>query len=358
MFHCPSSRQVATPDPPPRAAPFRLGDLAYELQEMILDAVADLPVPALCAAARVCSAWHARFIPPLYSSVSLSKADRDCVLHGLGLDYLTPAALEARAAEAGGVAAYAAAGTNRKASALAHVKTLSVADSSAAASLAEALLMHGALFPSVEEMHLGPQLFRYLVNSVASFGRPRSGSAFVGEVMVSRLRPRRVRVDFPPSRGAGSFDPVLLARVTAVLVTEWKPDSIDYHNIGYNLPLALGPLTRIHNSAPCSPDDVWEAEEAAGGGCRAHALTRMHLRRTYGEGARADVLEAIAEAADPTDDGDIDPDTVPDPAAARVEYYGVPCIAAADRDAFLDKTFAHWPVDVGVDVAAHVKFFP
>jgi hypothetical protein len=353
---------VATPDPPPKVAepaPFRLGDLAYELQEIILDFAADLPTPALCAAARVCSEWHTRFVPRLYASLSISKANREGVLGGLGLDYLSPTTLEARAGEAGGVAAYAAPGPNRKARALAHVKALSVADSSAAASLAEALLMHGELFPAVDELHLGSQLFRYLVNSVACFGRPRSGSAFVGETLVSRLRPRRLRVDFPPSRGvAGTFDPVLLARVTAVLVGDWAPDSVDYHGVGSNLPLALGPLNRIHYTTPCTPfDDVWEEEEdVAGGGCRAHALVRMHLRRTFGQGARSDILEAIAEAADPTDDDDLDPDLVPDPAHARVEYYGVPCIAAADRDAFLDKTFAHWPVEV--DVAAHVEFFP
>ncbi|BEJ17629.1 hypothetical protein CspHIS471_0610300 [Cutaneotrichosporon sp. HIS471] len=347
---------VATPKPSP-VTPFRLGDLAYELQEIILDFAVDLPVSSLCAAARVCTDWHARFVPTLYTSLSISKADREQVLAGLGIDYLSPTALEARAAEAGGVAAYAA-GPNRKVAALAHVKSLSVFDSAAATSLVEALLMHGEIL-QVEELHLGSQLFRYLVNSVACFGRPRSGSAFVGEVLVSRLHPRRLRIDFPPSRGAaGTFDPVLLARVTAVLVGDWKPDIVDYHGVGSNLPLALGPLNRIHYTNACTPfDDVWEEEEdVAGGGCRAHALVRMHLRRTFGQSARGDILEAIAEAADPTDDDDLDPDLVPDPAATKVGYYGVPCIAAADRDAFLDKTFAHWAADV--DVAEHVAFFP
>lgn len=358
MFHNATPIPVATPKPTP-TAPFPLSDLAYELQEIILDFAADLPVSALCAATRVCTDWHARFVPRLYASVSINKGNREQVFAGLGIDYLSPTALEARAAEAGGVAAYAAPGPNRKVRALAHVKALSVSDSAGATSLAEALLMHDDLLPDVEELHLGSQLFRYLVNSVACFGRPRSGSAFVGETLVSRLRPRRLRIDFPPSRGAaGTFDPVLLARVTAVLVGDWMPESIDYHGVGSNLPLSLGPLNRIHYTNTCTPfDDVWEEEEdVAGGGCRAHALVRMHLRRTFGQSARSDILEAIAEAADPTDDDDVDPDLVPDPTNTRVEYYGVPCIAAAERDAFLSKTFAHWPAEV--DVASHVEFFP
>lgn len=353
----PTSTPAHTP-----TSPFRLSDLAYELQEIILDFVADMAPFDLCNVARVSHEWHARFVPLLYSSLSITKANRERVFAGLGLDYLTPTALESRSSEdAGrGCAAYAAQGPNRKNSALAHVKRLGVADSGAAVSLAEALMTHGDLLPQVEELHLGAQMFRYLVNSIATFGRPRSGSAFVGETLVARLRPRRLLIDFPPSRGhAGTLDPILLARVTTVLLTDWAPESVDYFGVGLNLPPALGPLSRIHYTTPCTPfDDVWEdgEEDMAGGGCHDHSLVRMHLRRTFGQHARSELLEAVAEAADPTDDDDLDPDLIPDPAHARVEYYGVPCIAAADRDAFLDRTFTYWPVEV--DVAAHVAFYP
>lgn len=358
----PHATQQQSTSSPTLAPSFRLHDLAYELQEIVLDFVSDLPAADLCSATRVSRNWHGRFTPLLYSSLSVSKANRERVFAGLGLDYLTAAALESRASEdGGGCAAYAAhaQGPNRKLSSLAHVKRLSVADSSAAVSLAEALLTHGNILPNVADLEIGAQLFRYLVNSMASFGRPRSGTAFIGETLVAHLHPRHLAIHYPSSRGiAGTFDPVLLARVMAVLVVDWHPESVDYYGVGADFPPVLGPLSRIH-CTPCTTfDDVWEGEgggDEAGAGCRAHALVRMHLRRSFGNHAKDDLLEAIAEAADPTDDDDIDSDLVPDPAHARVEYYGVPCIAAAERDAFLDKTFSHWPVEV--DVAAQVAFF-
>jgi hypothetical protein len=64
----------------------------------------------------------------------------------------------------------------------------------------------------------------------------------------------------------------------------------------------------------------------------------------------------IEEGADPTDDGDIDPDDVPDPADAHVAYFGVPCIASVDKDAFLDSVFRLWPAEG--DVASRVEFYP
>jgi hypothetical protein len=81
----------------------------------------------------------------------------------------------------------------------------------------------------------------------------------------------------------------------------------------------------------------------------------MHLRRVFGLHARDELLEAIAEGADPTDDDDLDPDALPESTFSKIEYYGVPCIAAMDRDAFLDRTFAHWPVES--DVGEQVSFF-
>lgn len=361
--------RVASPalQQPPAPTPFRLHDLASELQLLIFQNIEDLPVADLAAAARVSRDWNTALTPPLYRSLSLCKATRQAVFAGLGLDYLSASALESRASEAGGMGAYAAPPPNSKAASLAHVRSLTLTDQAGALALAEALLTHGRpLFPALDELSLAAPVFRHLVNSgLAAFGRPRSGSAFVGETLVAHLRPQRLRIHYPYSPSTrGIFDPVLLARVLAVLHIEWAPAEVEYFGIRSDLPPVLGPVTRIH-CVPCArPYDAEcqytrerERYISDGVGCAAHgALVRMHLRTVFNMHARRELFEAIEEGADPTDEDDLDPELLPE-WTGRVEYHGVPCIAGAEVDAFMDKTFTHWPVEEGVDVAARVQFF-
>lgn len=347
--------RLSSPDPHGLSGTFRLHDLAPELQILIFQYLEDLSPAELASAALVSHSWNARLTPALYASVSVSKANRERLFVGLGIDFLSASALESRSAEAGGSAAYVSR-PNRKAEMLGHVRRLSVVDQAGALALAEALLAHDQLFPVLDEVTLAAPVFRHLVNSgLAAFGRPRSGSAFVGETLVAHLRPKHLRIDYPHSRsGAGVFDPVLLARVLAVLLIDWAPESVEYHGVGSDFPPVLGPISRIH-CTPCSPCSAnrWDDPDT---GCASHgALVRMHLRRVFGLHARDELLEAIAEGADPTDDDDLDPDALPESTFSKIEYYGVPCIAAMDRDAFLDRTFAHWPVES--DVGEQVSFF-
>jgi hypothetical protein len=244
---------------------------------------------------------------------------------------------------------------DRKLASLRNVKHLTIADTPGALAVAEAIIAHEALFAHVETLTLAAPVFKHLVNSgLAAFGRPRSGSAFVGETLVSRLRPSTVHIHYPAPRGGASiFDPVLLARVMAVLMVEWQPERVEYHGVASDFTPVLGKHTRIH-CGPCTPSTQWDDDSA----CAAHALVRMHLRRIFGPHARDELLEAIAEGADPTDDDDLDADDVPDPEAlgAVVEYVNVPCIAASDHEAFLDHTFGNWPTEA--DVAQLVRFYP
>lgn len=339
----------------PAASPaFRFQDLAVELQFAILDEVISLSPPDLCAAAVVCQTWNQYVTPHLYRHITLTKSNREAVFAGLGLDYLSASALESRADDVPTVDTT----PNRKVQALSHVKTLAISDSSGALALAEALVTHDGVLSNVEDISIGSALFRHLVNSgLAAFGRPRSGSAFVGETLVARLKPKRVHIDYPASRvlGSSAFDPVLLARVLAVLMIDWNPETVDYHGVGSDFPPVLGAMSRIH-CAPCMPADG-EWDDCDGLACGSHgALVRMHLRRLFGQHARDELLEAIAEGADPTDDEDLDPDDVPDALHAKVEYHGVPCIVGADMEAFLHKTFAHWPVEI--DLGDRVAFYP
>lgn len=344
------------------AAPFRLTDFAPELQECVLDFVVNLPRADISAACRVCKHWNTRFTPLLYHSLSVTKDNRESVLFGLGLDYLSASALESRASEDGGGAAiYGPPTPPHKVVSLAHVRSLAMADSSSATSIAEAMIVHEGIFSKVDEVVIGPSLFRYLVTTIAAFGRPRTGAAFIGETIIAQLRPRHLHITFPPSKSrALIFDPIVLARVMAALLIDWKPETLDYHGIGSDFPPVLGPHSRIH-CIPCVfGDDDWGdgADDPLAGikACRAHgSIIRMHLRRTFGPHAKEDLLEAIAEAADPTDEADLDPSEIPDPAKAYIEYHGVPCIAAADRELFLAKTFARWPTEV--DVGSQVSFF-
>jgi len=287
----------------------------------------------------------------------VTKENREAVFSGLGLDFLSASELESRAAEADPAVVTCLA--ESKKSALKHVKHLTIGDTAGALAVAEAILAFDNLL-DIDTLSLAAPVFRHLVNSgLAAFGRPRSGSAFVGETLVARLRPTKLRIDYPTPRsrsGAGVFDPVLLARVMAVLIVEWKPKSVEYTNVASDFPPVLGPHTVIH-CAPCCPrtkDQHWDDDSAI---CSTHGtLIRMHLRRTFGPHARDELLELIDEGADPTDDDDLDPDDVPEVDGAMIEYYGVPCIASGDKAAFLDQTFANWPTDV--DVAEHVQFFP
>lgn len=338
--------------------PFRLHDLASELQLLVLEHITHLPPCELVSAARVSRSWQAAITPHLYESIIVSKSNREAIFSGLGLDYLSAVDLESRALEAAPTETSPLA--MQKLAALAHTRHVTISDVGGANALAEAIIAYDALFANIDELILAAPVFRNLVNSgLAAFGRPRSGSAFVGETLVARLRPRRVRIHYPtPRSGAGVFDPVLLARVMAVLLIDWQPDSVEYHGVVSDFPPVLGANTRIH-CGPCSPKSAkaelhaWDGDTAI---CSSHgALVRMHLRRIFGPHARDELLEAIAEGADPTDDDDLDPDDIPDAAHAKIEYYGVPCIATTDRDAFLDKTFAQWPVDI--DVAERVAFF-
>lgn len=336
-------------------SPFRFQDLAAELQLGILDHIVALPPSDLCRAAVVCRAWNGYITPHLYKHVTLTKSNREGILAGLGLDYLSASDLESLA---GDVPPPVDLGLNRKAQALSHVQSLTIADHIGALAVAEALVTHTGVLGNVEDLSIGSPLFRHLVNSgLAAFGRPRSGRAFVGETLLARLKPKRVHIDYPASRvlGVSAFDPVLLARVLAVLMIDWNPETVDYHGVGSDFPPVLGSMSRIH-CAPCMPaDEEWD--DCDGLACGSHgALVRMHLRRLFGQHARDELLEAIAEGADPTDDDDLDPDAVPDASHAKVEYHGVPCIVGADMDAFLRKTFAHWPVEI--DVGERVAFYP
>lgn len=353
----------------PSTAPhtFRLCDLPPELQAAVLDHIAFLGHADLAAATRTCQGWNERLTARLYASLEIHKANRRAVFAGLGLDFLYAPELESRVAEAGsehapsnGAVAYAAATPPRKLAALAHAKCISLRDAPAALALAEALVTYPALSGALDELALSAPLFRSLVSTgMAAFGRPRSGAAFLGETLVARLRPRVVRIEYPPPRAtlsASIFDPVMLARVLAVLLSEWQPHRVDFIGVGTDMPPVLGGLTRVF-CLPCSAKKRNERVWGDNAGCSTHGgLIRWHLRRLFGPGAREDLIEAIEEGADPTDEGDIHPDAVPCAADARVEYWNVPCLAALDRDEFLNDTFKSWPPEC--DIEGRIAFFP
>ncbi|TXT10612.1 hypothetical protein VHUM_02117 [Vanrija humicola] len=347
----------------PHHAPFRLLDLPPELQAEVLAHVSALPSANVNAAARTCQAWNARLTPALYAALEVDRTNRRAVFAGLGLDFLSAPELESRTTEAGpggnGAAAYAPHQPPPKLGKLAHTTRISLRDVPAAQALAEALFTYPALSGALDELTFSASLFRYLVRSgMAAFGRPRSGAAFLGETLVARLRPKVLRIEYPPPQGtlaANIFDPVLLTRVLAVLVAEWAPARIDFIGVGTDLPPVLGAHTRVF-CLPCAGRKRNERVWGENAGCATHGgLVRWHLRRLFGPGAREDLLEAIDEGADPTDDGDIQPDGVPSAADARVEYWNVPCLAALDRDAFLDDTFKSWPPEC--DIEGRIDFF-
>ncbi|WOO82418.1 uncharacterized protein LOC62_04G005906 [Vanrija pseudolonga] len=347
---------------------FRLCDLPPELQAAVLDHVGALSQADLHTAARTCRGWNERLTPSLYASLEIHKANRRAVFAGLGLDFLSAPELESRVGEAGsehapssnGASAYAAPEPPRKLAALAHAKRISLRDATAALALAEALLTYPALSGALDELALSSSLFRSLVSTgMAAFGRPRSGAAFLGETLVARLRPKVLRIEYPPPRAtlsASIFDPVMLARVLAVLVSEWRPERVDFIGVGTDMPPVLGQLTRVF-CLPCSAKKRNERVWGDNAGCSAHGgLVRWHLRRLFGPGAHEDLIEAIDEGADPTDEGDIHPDAVPCAAGARIEYWNVPCLAALDREVFLSDTFKSWPPEC--DIEGRIAFFP
>ncbi|KAL1408808.1 hypothetical protein Q8F55_005622 [Vanrija albida] len=349
------------------APTFRLCDLPAELESEVLDHVAHLARAELNAAARTCRSWYERLTPNLYASIEISKANRRAVFAGLGLDFLSAPDLESRVNEAGsehapsnGAAAYAPLEAPPKLAALAHTRRILLRDSPAAVALAEALLTHPTLSGALDELTMAAPLFRSLVSTgMAAFGRPRSGAGFLGETLVARLRPKALRIEYPPPRvtsSASIFDPVMLARVLAVLVSEWQPERVDFIGVGTDMPPVLGQLTRVF-CLGCSSAKRDERVWGDDAGCSAHGgLVRWHLRRLFGPGAREDLIEAIEEGADPTDDDDIHPDAVPYAAAAKVQYLNVPCLAALDRDRFLLDTFKSWPAEC--DIEGRIEFFP